>query len=234
MKNEQNTEERILEAATGVFAAEGFKSATVRKICKKAHVNVAAVNYHFRGKAGLYAAVIEKLFSAGMAKFPPDKGFLPHMGAEEKLGIFIRNFFIRLAGEKIWIPSGSHIRLMLRELSEPTPGLDIVVQKFILPHKQVLSEIVREILGDTATEEKQIRCMMSIMAQCVHYSIARPIIERVAQEYTPKEADIEKISAHITRFSLGGIQEIMKNAEKDCLNSDLSDSSDYSDFLSVS
>ena len=58
-----DTKERIVEAAIGVFAARGFRDATVRDICAAAGVNVSMVNYHFDGKERLYAEVVRRLFS---------------------------------------------------------------------------------------------------------------------------------------------------------------------------
>ena len=53
------TRQRVLEAAVEVFAEQGFRKTTVRDICKRAHANVAAINYHFRDKEGLYTAVLQ-------------------------------------------------------------------------------------------------------------------------------------------------------------------------------
>ena len=40
--------ERLLEAAGEIFAEHGFRNTTVREICKRADINLAAVNYYFR------------------------------------------------------------------------------------------------------------------------------------------------------------------------------------------
>jgi len=51
------TKERILRAAFEVFAKRGFHNTTVRDICQKADVNVAAINYYFNTKEKLYEEV---------------------------------------------------------------------------------------------------------------------------------------------------------------------------------
>ena len=53
-----STRRNLINSAGPVFAAKGYQSATIREICKRAHANVAAVNYHFKDKLGLYAEVL--------------------------------------------------------------------------------------------------------------------------------------------------------------------------------
>ncbi|MEG1979925.1 MAG: TetR/AcrR family transcriptional regulator, partial [Victivallaceae bacterium] len=53
-KIDESTKDKIMQAALFIFANEGYRNATVRKICELAEVNVAAVNYHFGDKLNLY------------------------------------------------------------------------------------------------------------------------------------------------------------------------------------
>ena len=41
---------RILQTAAELFAEQGYKATSVRKICEAAQVNVAMVNYYFHSK----------------------------------------------------------------------------------------------------------------------------------------------------------------------------------------
>jgi len=55
-----DTKTRILEAAEKLFGSKGFESTSLRDITTQAHVNLAAVNYHFQSKESLIDAVIER------------------------------------------------------------------------------------------------------------------------------------------------------------------------------
>ena len=53
-----DTRQRLIDSAATLFAERGFENVTVREICKESNANVAAINYHFGDKAGLYRAVV--------------------------------------------------------------------------------------------------------------------------------------------------------------------------------
>ena len=55
-----DTKNRILDAAEQQFGDRGFAETSLRDITKEAHVNLAAVNYHFGSKEALLAAVLER------------------------------------------------------------------------------------------------------------------------------------------------------------------------------
>src|SRR6516162_6848378 len=48
------TRERIFKTAVRLFAERGYEATSVRTLAAKAHVNQAAINYHFKSKDGLY------------------------------------------------------------------------------------------------------------------------------------------------------------------------------------
>jgi AcrR family transcriptional regulator len=58
-KTLDGTRQRILDAALDLFGERGLTGTTVRDIAGRAKVNVAAISYHFGGKAELYRAVAQ-------------------------------------------------------------------------------------------------------------------------------------------------------------------------------
>jgi AcrR family transcriptional regulator len=55
------TVERILLAATRLFAAHGFDGVSTREIAAAVGLNVATVNYHVGGKRELYSAILLRI-----------------------------------------------------------------------------------------------------------------------------------------------------------------------------
>ena len=55
-----STKQRILGAAEELFARHGFAGASLRQVTAAAHVNLAAVNYHFGSKENLINEVFRR------------------------------------------------------------------------------------------------------------------------------------------------------------------------------
>ena len=201
-KSVEDTRERLLRAAGEIFAEQGFRSATVREISRRANVNVAAVNYHFRDKEGLYSSVLKYTLDSAVKKYPLALGLKEGATSEEALGAFVRLLLCRVLddGRPSW-----HGKLMAREFIEPTAALDQMIDEAIQPLYQNLSGILRDLMGPGANGERVRMCLMSIVGQCIYYFHVRPVIEKIYQrEFGPK--DLDQLSEHITRFSLGGIE----------------------------
>ena len=51
--------ESILKEANRLFAEKGYEGTSIRELTEAAQVNVAAINYHFGSKQGLFEAVVK-------------------------------------------------------------------------------------------------------------------------------------------------------------------------------
>jgi AcrR family transcriptional regulator len=60
-RGRQVTREKILEAATGVFAEKGYYEALVDEIAQVSKTSKGAIYFHFPSKEGLFAALMERL-----------------------------------------------------------------------------------------------------------------------------------------------------------------------------
>ena len=67
-----NTQARLLESASYIFAEKGFRDATIAEICERAGANLAAVNYYFRSKEKLYIEAWRSAFEEAIRKHPPE------------------------------------------------------------------------------------------------------------------------------------------------------------------
>jgi len=209
MKNDglapSGTRYRILEAAGEVFAELGFQRATVRKICQRAGVNLASINYHFGEKEKLYFEVLKYVRELSMGKHPLQSGLSESATPEEKLQNFIHSTLLRIfdEGKPAWFG-----KLMTKEMIEPTHTFDRFIREGMLPFTNLLESIVRELLGSRFDEDQVRLCCASIIGQCAHYNHSRSVVARILQKeiYTPGR--IERIANHITQFSLNGLRHL--------------------------
>lgn len=195
------TRQRLLEAARRLFAADGFQRVSVRQICAEAGANVAAVNYHFGDKHGLYRQVLEE--AIGIMRETSEMAMAAAAGgsAEARLRGFIAVFLKRVSGEGApWIR-----QLMAQEMAQPTPGLDQVVREAIAPRIRYMATLVAELLGAEVDDERVMRCVLSVQLQ-FQAALANPAATRIAPEFKGDLQSTERLAQHVADFSLGGIQ----------------------------
>ena len=203
------TRGRLLRAAIEVFAEKGYRNTTLREICGRAEANIAAVNYHFGDKERLYEAVIDHAIALGEAKQPRELD--PQCSSpESRLRQIVTGVLNHLLGDDR--PTDQVIQLMSRELIEPTPSLDRMIEIGVRPFHQMLAGIVEELLGTAATPELVRDCPLSIMAQCVYYHHSVAVIERLFPIDVHSQSTIDSLIDHIMQFSLGGIQALAEQA----------------------
>jgi AcrR family transcriptional regulator len=198
--NDRETRERLLATATRLFAARGFKNVTVRAICRDARANVAAVNYHFGDKLGLYREVLNRAIAIMQSTTDRARDAGRGRPPEERLRRYIRVFLRRVvgAGQDSWIH-----QLMSHEMADPTPALDLVADQVIRPRLAYLAEIVAELLGRSQDDEQVRQSVLSVQVQC-HMARATPIARRFLPNLQ-RIGTIDRLADHIAVFSLGGI-----------------------------
>ncbi len=195
---------RVLEVASRLFAAHGFQKVTVRQICLEATANVAAVNYHFGDKLGLYREVLGKAIKTMLATTEAAKHEGVGKSSEEKLRAYISVFLHRILAKG---PDGWIHHLMAQELADPTPALDLVVDQVIKPRIAYLTEVLADVLQLPPDDDRVMRSVMSVQAQC-HAMFVTPISKRVAPDFVFDATTLDALSHHIAEFSLGGIRSV--------------------------
>jgi AcrR family transcriptional regulator len=201
------TRERILRVAAEVFAELGFDRTTIREICSRASVNVAAVNYYFRDKESLYVEVLKYCKALAFKKYPHDLGSRKGDSPETRLRAFIRSFVFRILDGDL---SSLFGKLVSREYIEPTGAFDMLVEESMRPTYVLLSEIVGELLGGKASAMRVHMCCASVVSQCLFFLYARHALTRLFPEQKFRSTEIEAIADHITIFSLSAIKNFQK------------------------
>ena len=212
-KGEATTHERLLAAACELFGQKGHRDTTVAEICSRADANIAAVNYHFRSKEGLYVEAWRHSFDVSVRAYPPDGGVAADAPAEDRFRGRIWSLLRRMLD-----PACHEFRIVSHEVASPTGLLVEAMHEAILPLRQAMLDIVCELLGEAVDERTCHLCLMSVMSQCLHL-IHRQWHRRLAQDGDhalplagPPDVDVEELADHIVRFSLAGFRGVVSQA----------------------
>lgn len=196
------TRERLLRTAARLFAERGFKNVTVRDICRTARANVAAVNYHFGDKMGLYREVLQAAIDVLRSTTGATERAGEGCEADERLRRFVQVTLRRMLGadRDDWIH-----RVINREIADPTPALDALVDQGLRPRLEYLSRVVAELLECPPQDPRVMRSVVSIQAQSVAY-LPNAIGARLGLKARLTPAEIDEVARHIAAFSLAGIR----------------------------
>lgn len=202
----KHTRQRLLKSACLVFSENGYHRSTIGDICKAAGANIALVNYYFGDKASLYDAVWRHTFECASRECPLDEGVTDEDAPERRLQAAIRAMLTRVltTGDSCLFS-----RLMVQEMACPTLTLSHIVDDAIRPQADHICQILRDLLGDEDADARVVtECMLSIMGQCFILASNRPVRSRLLGERDFGEGDVDRLTDHITRFSLAGLRAV--------------------------
>jgi AcrR family transcriptional regulator len=210
---------QILEAATQLFSRKGFRATTIADICQMAGTNIASVNYHFGDKETLYAEAWRTAFRYAHEKHPVDGGVPADASPEERLRGWIVSMLKRITD-----PECNDIEILHLEMANPTGLLFGPMKEALGPIRKILCGILRDFLGENASDEDIQLCQMSVISQCMNPPvIERRFLPRPKDEITfkppPLDMELERIAEHVICFSLEGLKGVRQQIEKRAFHS---------------
>jgi len=177
----------ILDIAAAAFAEKGFEGARVDEIAKAANVNKATLYYRIGDKDALYAAVLERLFSAKGARL--QKMLETVDDAEERVRTFAR---ILVDGDH----PEQFSAIMLREVA--TGGRNLPDN--VLPLMGRVVGALKQTLADGVEQGRfnpvnPFLVHMMLMGACSLYATNGPIRRRVAAMAPASSSPSPEVSA---------------------------------------
>jgi AcrR family transcriptional regulator len=207
------TRERLLEVAGPIFADRGYQATTVREICAGAGANVAAINYHFGDKLGLYTEILRQ--SMRDAQFLAVQNALNQNTTPENiLRALIRARLRSLLGknQSDW-HSRLHSRLLAQEVAHPTPALRKLIKEVTRPIYKRILELIGGMIGLPADDENTSLCAISVVGQVFAYTLPGPLLAELWPQLKMSPEQVERIADHIADFSLSYLQEFRSKHE---------------------
>jgi AcrR family transcriptional regulator len=170
---EKNTEEIILEAARKLFKQKGLDGTTVQDIANEAGTTKSMVNYYFRSKDKLFAAIFHQEFRnlfGGLAGF-----IASPLSVREKIERIVALDLEKLAQ----VPDLP--LFILSEMNRNPSALAAVVEN--MPAKMLLAALDKQIADEAAQgiirKVPAMELIITIQALTVFPFLAKPMIVNV-------------------------------------------------------
>jgi AcrR family transcriptional regulator len=199
--HDNETCRRLIAAASEEFAQHGYAGARIRNIVLAAGANLAAINYYFGGKEGLYRATLHRLAGEAMAKFP-QRGERRAQSPEKQLHRLVYAFLEGLAPDSSSPALG---RILAHEAMDPSPHLDRLIEEMTRPQLEMIRTVVRELVGTRVPDVEVTLAALSIAGQCLLYLFGRPAIERIYPGVVAGSGSRQRLARQITEFSLAAL-----------------------------
>ena len=192
------TRERLLRAATRLFADNGYRGASVRDICNLAGANPGAVSYHFGGKRQLYRAVLRRA-AAGLADMGPTAD--DHTGNRVPVNLLdvLRRVLGRIQADD------AATRLVLRDLAD---GGTVAVESLTPPLRTAFEQLATALGdGDNPRASSEGRLLfLGLAAPLFLLTTAWPVVARALElEVEQREALLTELVKR-TLAAHGGVE----------------------------
>lgn len=200
------TRSRLLEVAGEVFGEKGFQRATGKEICARAGTNNAAINYHFDGMVGLYAAAVDEAAERLVTFESLQAAVAARQSPRAKLEAFLGTLVRALTG-----PAGTSwaVRLIAREVTAPSPELESFRRREMMPRLRLLGAIVGEITGLPEDHPVVARGCVSTMAPC--FLLLTSQREHLRERFpglSLSPAHAEDLVRHMVEFAYAGLRAV--------------------------
>ncbi len=194
------TRERLLNAATRLFAENGYRGASVRDICNLAGANPGAVSYHFGGKRQLYRSVLRRA-AAGLADMGPAAA--NDGGEREPISVLdvLRKVLDRMQSDD------AATRLLLRDLAD---GGSVAVESLTPPLRTGFEQLATALgHGDNPGASREGRLLfLGLAAPLFLLTTAWPVVARALElEIDQREALLTELVQR-TLVAHGGLDRI--------------------------
>ena len=194
----------IMKAAVRLFEEKGYQGASVRDIVAKARVNQAAINYHFKGKDGLYLELLTTAFGrlTEQAGFDPEQ--LRSLSREEALRSFVHQQLRPLLFRD---ELSLYMRMFAWESAHPSKVFLKFMATNAVPYLTAATEIVQRFLPPGSNQRVALCGAIWLMGQCSTFVRNRDLFAQEPFKITPDSPFVDELADLISRLALGGLRQ---------------------------
>lgn len=189
--------EKILQAATNLFAQNNFSAVSVKKIATASGVNSALISYYFRGKKNLYQEVLYTQADKFL-RIQEDirQKLIPPL---DKLRIYVESI------AKMQVQQPYIIHLIYRELLAPQPMFENYVRNKLYRIHQFMADLVEEAIsrGEITTAIKPTHVAFTLEGIIMFFFLTQTQVQELGKFEPGKEITYlyEAIDTYLTSLS---------------------------------
>jgi AcrR family transcriptional regulator len=161
------------------------------------------VNYYFRDKLGLYQEVLTRVIECMHEGSKTAHEENPAISAEERFRHYVRTFMGQVLSNGQACRAG---RLMAREMADPSPAFDLIIEKAIRPNSAFVAGLVSELTGLPADDPRVGICVGCIQSQVT--GLTGPVAERMVPGKHFTSDIIDYVADQVIKFSLAGMRAV--------------------------
>ena len=197
-ENPSEARNKILAAATPLFATRGAQGTTIRQIAAAASVNSQLIYYYFRDKEGLFRAVLEGAATrVGVLLAQATQG---SGRPRERLARFVVEWV------RVTLAEAPAIRMLHRAMLEGDEALAAEIQRYAGAHATQIGSLIAEGIasGVFRAELDPRRAVTSLVGMVQYLALAEPILFNSTKLKRGRE-EREAMAQHTAELFLRGL-----------------------------
>ncbi|KGH27837.1 MULTISPECIES: CerR family C-terminal domain-containing protein [Comamonas] len=172
----RDTRDRLVRAGLTLFSRQGLDGVRTRQLVDEAGVNQSAIPYHFGGKEGVYAAVLEHVAAGIVDRL--DLG-QPTVACTDEARAALKSLmqdFVRALLDSETSIAGS--LLLAREQLRPTEKFDALYTRLFVPLHTNVADLVADIRNEDRGQRDQVLRAHAVLGQALAFAVAREALLR--------------------------------------------------------
>ena len=180
----ERAKKRLIEAGLELFGRYSFDGVSTRVLADRADVNLAAIQYYFGSKEGLYQAVASHIVKKVKRWLRPALSEVERKLEEDSLTgeqcfSLLCNLLDRLTTKLLGSPdSKKWVAMVVREQIEPTDAFEILYEGLMKPIDLCLFRLVGGILGLGPQDQETKLRAYAIKGQLIIFHVSRAELKR--------------------------------------------------------
>jgi AcrR family transcriptional regulator len=178
------SKQRLVEAGVELFARYNFDGVSTRTLATRAQVNLAAIQYYFGGKEGLYLAVARHIVETVSMWTKPvlsriEEALSAESPSKEASFMFLCDLLDHIMERALGSEeSKKWMGIFMREQIEPTDAFDILYEGVLEPFHRAVCALIARILNIPAEDSEAKLRAYAVSGQIFIFHMARAEIGR--------------------------------------------------------